>query len=214
MTLKESGTDNYLFHSEGLIDFVVIEEELRQLNDYAFFLTEVSQKKLQNTESELDFSYDEEEMLGKDFIEDEKHILQEQMFEWESNVNFITPSMILVLLYFLTEKSLKNLCYSFSEEDGEYSVPVGKRFKIKNKTNESHIEAYFRYLKEKCNFNFLIDKKIISLLYQCNNIRNNFAHGDWENVKDKITKIDLASAFKAISLLFKSIEQGMPKKNG
>tara|TARA_Y100001970_G_scaffold203543_1_gene247758 strand:- start:200 stop:433 length:234 start_codon:yes stop_codon:yes gene_type:complete len=68
MTLKESGTDNYLFHSEGLIDFVVIEEELRQLNDYAFFLTEVSQKKLQNTESELDFAYDDEEMLGKDFI--------------------------------------------------------------------------------------------------------------------------------------------------
>tara|TARA_B100000029_G_C17172716_1_gene813913 strand:- start:37 stop:726 length:690 start_codon:yes stop_codon:yes gene_type:complete len=229
MNLKISGLDDYLFHSEGLIDFVVIETELQQLNDYAVLVTESVHKQLNDKKKLLkeykagekkaivsendNLETEDRWMVGQDFTDDHKTILDEEILDWKTNVGFITPSMILVLLYFLTEKSLKNLCYSFSEGEGEYVVPAGKRFKIKNNKNESLIEANIRYLKEKCNFNFQIDEKIISLLYQCNKIRNNFAHGDWINVEEDIVKIDLASAFKAISSLFRSIEQGAPSKN-
>ena len=227
MTLKHSGLDDYLFHSDGLIDFVVIETQLQQLNDYAVLVTESVHKQLDDKKkllneyktggkkvivSEKDHLEEEDRWLvGEDLTEDHKEILDEEILDWKTNVGFVTPSMILVLLFFLTEKSLKNLCYSFSEGEGEYAVPAGKRFKIKNNNNESQIEANLRYLNEKCNFDFQIDEKIISLLYHCNKIRNNFAHGDWINVEEDITKIDLASAFKAISDLFKSIEQGSPK---
>ena len=40
-------------------------------------------------------------------------------------------------LYFLTEKSLKNLCYSFTEGTKHWQVPEGERFKVSQKKNES-----------------------------------------------------------------------------
>lgn len=131
---------------------------------------------------------------------------------WEENVGFVTPTLLLVALYILGEKSLKNLCYSFTEGTSFYEIPKGERFKVRPKADESNIDAQLRYLVEECGFTFQLDDHERDLLDTCRKLRNDFAHGDWANVRSALDKVSFKNALNLMSAMFTKIETGMPKK--
>ena len=44
-------------------------------------------------------------------------------------------------------------------------------------------------------------------------LRNDFAHGDWPNVKLAVGKLPFVDALSLISSIFTKIENGMPKRD-
>ena len=191
----------YFQSRTGLIDFVAIEEELDQLEDYSTQLLNFSKQRLKFLNlkySKKNYDYAEEQDIDTD-----------EILKWTESTNFIGPSIFLLSLYFFTEKSLKNLCYSFTEGTKHWQVPMGERFKVSQKKNESIVEASIRYLKETKKFNFELNSKTLSLFEEIRILRNNFAHGDWENVQKNLSSIEINDAFKIVADIFVQIEDGM-----
>ena len=115
----------YFQSRTGLIDFVAIEEELDQLEDYSTQLLNFSKQRLKFLNlkySKKNYDYAEEQDIDTD-----------EILKWTESTNFIGPSIFLLSLYFFTEKSLKNLCYSFTEGTKHWQVPMGERFKVSQK---------------------------------------------------------------------------------
>ena len=191
----------YFQSRTGLIDFVAIEEELDQLEDYSTQLLNFSKQRLKFLNlkySKKNYDYAEEQDIDTD-----------EILKWTESTNFIGPSIFLLSLYFFTEKSLKNLCYSFTDGTKHWQVPMGERFKVSQKKNESIVEASIRYLKETGKFNFDLNPETLSLFEEIRVLRNNFAHGDWENVHKNLSLIKIDDAFKIVAEIFIQIEEGM-----
>jgi len=205
--LEATDIEDSLFEtSTGLIDFVVIKTELRQISQYGFdliafssakldALKEVLRSRLKSVEEEIELPTWEEEV---------------ELPNWEDNVEFVTPTLLLVALYIFCEKSLKNLCYSFTDRSSSYEIPKGARFKVRLRKGESNIDAQIRYLINKCRFNFALDDHEKRLLDQCRQLRNDFAHGDWSNVRSALKTVSFQDALGSISSIFAKIEDGMP----
>lgn len=189
--------DGLFYTSTGLIDFVIIEKELQQFATYADAISVFSLQKLNELK--------EEHPDHEDNLE-----VGEWVLEWNDNVGFVTPATLLMASYVLFEKSLKCLCYSFSDGKGDYKIPVGKKFKVKLRQNESIIDAQLRYLQETCKFRFVLNDDENRMIFASGSIRNNYAHGDWEIVKAQLQKIDLTEVLRVMSNIFRKIEGGMP----
>jgi len=111
-----------------------------------------------------------------------------------------------------SEKSLKNLCYSFTEGTPSYEIAEGERFKVRTKIDESNIDAQLRYLIEECGFSFQLNNQEINLLDMCRKLRNDFAHGDWQNVRSALDEVSFNGALILMSAIFTKIENGIPNK--
>ena len=183
----------------GLIDFVAIEEDLFQLHQYVKKMLKFTSIEYSKAEAQYKESKTAEEL---DYFGDEK-------YRWENNTHFLCPAMSLVSLYMLVEKSLKNLCYSFSENSTSWYVEKGVRFKVPKSNKESNIDASLKYLLNTKKFKFTIPQDLEDILERIRVLRNDFAHGDWENVEKTIKRIDVDKCFEAVSDLFFSIEDGM-----
>ena len=206
--------------STGLVNFVIIEESLAQLYEYCgetLYFTKNKLIEYNNTRNNFSIGNEKIKFISKD----EEDIFHSSLYldgleivaipQWQENYEFVAPSMFLVMIWMFLEKSLKDLAYSFSEGSRGVEIPAGERFKIKLKENESVVDASFRYLKEINRFDFELDNDIYTLLETCRAIRNDFAHGDWANVRKSIKTINLDDAFKTLSSIFYEIECGAPK---
>ena len=185
----------------GLIDFVAIEEEFIQLQEYVdeiLNFTEQKYKIIQNENNSRNFR------SAEDF-----DVYYDEERKWEENVFFIGPSMSLVSLYLFVEKSLKNLCYSFTENSTSWYVEKGVRFKVPKKHDESIIEASLKYLLNTEKFKFKISDDVLKILEKVRVLRNDFSHGDWENVRIIISEINIIGTFSLVGKLFEQIENGM-----
>ena len=225
INLKESSFANYLFTPKSNEKvFSDIETTFYQLNDYCFFLLEKTKSEFQN--NEYDYSPEgqakaEDEVFenindGKipafeDLAEEMDEDINPSTYQfgpediidfWKENYYFLTPANILVLLYFNTEKSLKNLCIEFDTEKNNVV-----KLRLKPSHNTSKIEGAFKYLNDKCNIQYTPSDEVKLHLKEINKIRNNFAHGDWDLLKEKILKIDLVKSFKIASSIFEDIEK-------
>ena len=225
INLKESSFANYLFTSKsnGSV-FSDIETTFYQLNDYCFFLLEKTKSEFKK--NQYDYSPEgqakaEDEVFEN--IKDEKistyEDLAKEMDEdinpstyqfgpediidfWRENYYFLTPANILVLLYFNTEKSLKNLCIELNTEKNNVV-----KLRLKPSHNTSKIEEAFKHLNDKCNIQYTPSDNVKLHLKEINKIRNNFAHGDWDLLKERLSKIDLIKSFKIASSIFEDIEK-------
>ena len=128
---------------------------------------------------------------------------------------FIAPSITLVMLYLFVEKSLEDLCYSFTPglEVHFLQVPGGEKFKINPRQSESAVGAFSRYLQEDCKFSLQVDEKLDVLMNDVRKLRNDFLHGDWENVRTSINSISIVEVAKIVSELFGTIEDASPISN-
>ena len=218
--LKESEFADYLFTSKSSNSaFEEVENTFYQLNDYCVHLLQSLQEKFKDIES----TYSEEaqtkawsEMGDADYIGSFEEFAEElgekinistykfgpndTIDFWSENVNFIAPTNILVLLYFYTEGCLKNLCKKLNVNKKDNVVRLRPTY------NKSKIEAAFEYLKNNCNISYYPSEDVKVHLKEVNKIRNNFAHGDWDLLKDRMKKINLRNSFKIASSIFADIE--------
>ncbi len=217
--LEISDRADYLFKSKKKENaFIDIELSFFELNDYCFHLIQSTNKKYKDIDKI--YSPEGQAKLEEEFLNDPNFSFEDineddensnptsQWFGpedivsiWKDNLYFITPATVLILLYFYTEKHLKELCKIYDKEfDGK------KKFRLQSSFKESKIEGSFKYLRDKCNISFFPDDKIKNTLKHINTIRNNFAHGDWDEIKNNIEKISVKECFKISSSIFSKIE--------
>lgn len=217
--LKESEFADYLFTSKSHnIAFEEVEVTFYQLNDYCAYLLQSQQEKFKDIESiyikegqakaESEMADADEIKSFEDYAEEQGEKINASTYKfgpedtidfWSENLNFTTPANILVLLYFYTEGCLKNLC-------NKLNVNKDNVVRLISSYNKSKIEVAFDYLEKNCNISYYPSEDIKLHLKEVNKIRNNFAHGDWDLLKDRMKKINLRNSFKIASSIFADIE--------
>jgi hypothetical protein len=195
---------NYLFETHsGRIEFIIIDTEMSQLNDYCVLCLNETAKKLQDLKEDAKeykkgtksvVVEPEQWDVTQDFVMGLEEI---DIPAWEDNYLFVSKAMCMILLSTYTEKSLKSLCMAFSENE----------YLPKQKGGESKISAYVNYLKTICKFDLIEPIEFLELREECRKIRNNFAHGDWDDIRDELIKISLHQSFLAVSTLFQVLEE-------
>lgn len=203
--IQASIPEDYLFRVERFSkEFWTIATEMAQLNDYCvLFLQETFSKlnelkwKLKELEAGEKRVVVDEGPLAGDYTGETIMVLDEEIPIWEDTYSFIARATCLLLLSAFTEKSLKTLC------DG--LAPVGESGPRRN-PGESKVAMYLRFLQEKCSIDFDEPKESIDLRGECRQLRNAFAHGDWDEVRAKVGRIHLRNAFGAVADLLYRIE--------
>jgi hypothetical protein len=168
----------YLFQSaSGLIEFVVIESEMEELNDYCAasiqaIETILAQHDKERTSIVNDGVRIEHEDYG-DITDDVLQGIEEFTIpKWQEIRSFITHAICLLLLHTLLEKNLKCMVMAY-----------GKSTDGRLKTNGmSKVDAYLNHLRDERGIEFEEAHKSSELRTKVRSIRNAFAHGDWEEV--------------------------------
>jgi hypothetical protein len=210
----------YLFSSSSsIVEFVVPEEEMRQLNDFCAMCQEQVEGRLLEFNSQLGrYQSREDRLIVEPFNETSEHhvdpvaaawagtdvtddaIMALTEFDiptWEHTHSVIMPAMCLLLLASFEEKTLKWLCLRLS--------PYEKTDRINNIRNNK-INEYMKFLAEECALSFTEPPEATIVRKQFRQVRNAFAHGDWEDIEPVLTELSLPDAFWAVSELFRVIE--------
>ena len=134
---------------------------------------------------------------------------EEEINSSEQIYNFLAPAMSMVSLYIFIEKALKDLCWWYREmnrKNGDFprsmEIPAGERFKVKKSRDESQIDAHLKFLTSELEIEFHLEEDIANAIELSRNIRNNFAHGDWENVRANLDKLSFQRSLELTALLF------------
>jgi hypothetical protein len=132
--------------------------------------------------------------------------------------DFLAPAMSLVALYIFVEKGLKDLCWWYEELKSletslpaSLEIPAGAKYKVKKRRGESQIDGNLRYLVDELGINFKLRTEIAELLELSRQVRNNFAHGDWANVRRDLNKVDAPKSFELTALLFMDLSEACGK---
>lgn len=199
--------DDYLFRTDTFDEcFWKIAMEMEQLNDYCVLLLQETSSKLASLMSELraleagekSVVVDERPWTG-DFTGETIYVLSEKVDIWRDTYGFIARATCLLLLSAFTERSLKMLCDRFA--------PDRKR-RPRRRPGESKVAMYLRFLQETCGVRFSEPRASHSLRNECRHLRNAFAHGDWDELKDRVGCVHLRDAFGAVACLLSGIESG------
>jgi hypothetical protein len=209
--LSVSGTneaDDYLFHTtSAVVEFVVIEEEIAQLNDFCVAFTESVERKM----SELsDLARDAargklETREGDPFSvtpEDVAFGAEWQLDSWRDTYEFIAPATCLLLLSCFTEKSLRWLCDQ-----------IGDCREVKTRGAQSKIAAYLIFLRENCKLDFEEPTETSVIREQCRELRNYFAHGEWDACRRVVRDVSVPAAFSSVTRLFEVIESAYNERS-
>jgi hypothetical protein len=215
-TLTEDGiksigngdTNYYIYKSKsGDVGFIQIEEEISQLNNYCWLITNGVDEKLNSLKNNLnDAQLNPNKIIGNgnfggvansDIVDGLEQFVLPQ---WEDTKKFVLPATCIVLTYIFVEKSLKHLCNYFSEENSLTN-------KIKQGAGQSKVEASIEFIKNNFFPNLTIDNEIWDLLKKAQTVRNSYAHGDWDDIRQEIQSIDIVSIFDISSKLFYEIEK-------
>lgn len=194
---------SYVFQSQfGLVDFIIIQEEMEQLHEYCFLCLESTTSKLNGLVRNLeDYSTGakvaEDPEMGDITLLVVDGLREFEIPRWSETQAFLVNAMCLLLLSSLAERSLKSLCISLS--------PAGINFKHPNKSM-SKTAAYIFYLQHSCGLAFEEPADAASVRENCRVMRNDFAHGDWDAVRTNINAQPLRKAFEAYAILFEKIE--------
>ena len=137
----------------------------------------------------------------------------EHQTEWElvperieQRYLFLPPTMVVVSVYIFLEKALKDLCYCMSQQGltSPYmlvGVPAGEKFKVKKARNESQIDATLRFLNDRLTVKVILPPTVADGLENARVLRNAYAHGDWEEVRDSLHRIPPTLAFDLAELI-------------
>jgi hypothetical protein len=194
----------YLFSSaHGRVEFVIIEEEMSQLNDFCVLLLDSPRERLSYEAQSLErFTSGKEQVIDPelgDVTEDVIMGLEDIVIPtWRDTVDFVSRATTLILLHVFTEKSLKHLCLSFTP-DNPAKPP-------RQSARQSKIDTYLNFLSQNCGFIFEEPSTGRELRTAIARIRNAFAHGDWEAVRRDIRQLSITDAFRTATELFQKLE--------
>lgn len=204
--IGEAPVRDYLFlTATGRIEFVIFEQEMAQLNDFCVVCLSGTAQKLPELRQELGDLNEGKLRIrnvdGEDVTQDvtTDMVMMLEQFEiplWEDTQDFMVRAMCLILLSAFTEKGLKSLCVAFAPEGVRQpeKFPQGK------------VATYLQFLSNECAINFDEPPEAASLRRRCQEIRNDFAHGDWDDVRDQVSGVSLRESFAAIASLMYEIE--------
>lgn len=198
----------YFSHSD-LSQFVIIEEEMKDLNDYCVLCLSSVKDKRKKLDQELrDFKAGKSNVIVpeefREFYDPQDVVMGLEKFEipkWDYIQRSMSKSMCVILVFSFLEKSLKSLCVAY--KDNQVELRISKIEKI---------GAYIKYLKDECNINFAIEVESLDLINRYKKIRNAFAHGDWDYVDKYTYDFSLSELFATISEIFSSIEKACEGK--
>ena len=206
----ECDEPNYLYVANECSQpiFHRIQEEMSQLNDFCLLSLESTYEhvqKLKSYSSKLrsgeDIAFDE--AMG-DISDDVAWGIEEfQLPIWMDTQQFISRAMCLVLLSALLEKSLKDLVKFFSHN---------QTVKFKKTKGTGEVESLLIHLNDEFGINFNEPEQSIEARELCRKIRNDFAHGHWDKVKESIRNYRLVSAFAAVAALLTAIDKATEMK--
>ncbi len=206
---ESEGFEPYLFKSStGSVDFVEIEEEMEELNDFCVVSHKAVESALKKTRFQVERYEAGRDVLIVPDIGDvtDDAIMGLEDFEipkWEHISFFLSHATSLVLLHIFAEKSLKSLCIALA--------PEGSR-KAKREKDLSKIDSFLEYLRNTCKLTFDEPSGASKLRNGIRNIRNQFAHGDWVEVEKSTHMFGLRKSFATTTNLFEAIELATRKE--
>ena len=199
----------YLFFSlSSICEFIVIEEEMQQLNDLCYTIENSVVAKLK------ELNRDKERLEKKEVkVEDPDYgdmtneclasLVSFDIPKWEDTYFFLTKANIILLQVCFLERSLTWLCERLSEN------PVNKK---KLTSPNGKIFAYLEFL-ESLGYSIPKPEGFEDQLKNVRRIRNKYAHGDWDEVRKEIREFSLKGFFHVITELFEAIESAVyPEK--
>lgn len=169
--------------------FLSISRKLAQLTDYCHNQVIASKNKLdelRRENTELIISCDNPFTLES---------ASEEIDNWAMIVNLYSQSVPVVLLMSFLEWSLKLILK-------EYTGDVPR--KPKN-TKLSDVEFYIQQISKNQKHTFNIESTIMEKISVFRDIRNHFAHGEWDKVENLLAKTGLRDGFCIVSKLLEII---------
>jgi len=188
--------------------FVKFEEELRNINDYCYFVTKQITDKIKELVEKSDCRF-EFVQKKRDIEEIDEWDLEEAtdpafsntgVLRWESILNNINkPSMLLILLSYL-ESSLDEIVNWFYEKQ---KIPIGKK-----ERKISKIEFYIIKIGECCHCNLVEELSVeIRYLKKVKEIRNKIVHKEWDQIEKFDDRFYLSDVINMLSVFFRKIER-------
>jgi len=193
----------YLFRSRvGRVEFISLEEEMTQLNDFCVILLDETERRLNKHRKDLaDLASGRtiaEHPESGDISDDVIQGLADHLIPtWEDTRSFVARATVLILLSVFTEKALRSLCESLKPP--ESGVP--RQVKGLGK-----IDSYLSFLRTVCHLDFDEPERISDLRKTTTRIRNAFAHGEWDETRNEIREVSISAAFMTITELLERVE--------
>jgi hypothetical protein len=194
---------DYLFEVDRFSDvFWTIAGEMAQLNNYCALCTVETARYLSGLGKELKSLRSGKERCvtpDGDYSYERIESLEEGVETWQSTYSFITKATCLLMLSAFLEKSLWAICKGIA--------PHGRAFSRSGKRGgESEVGHYLRFLHDECGLAFTEPPESIAARESCRHIRNDFAHGDWDKVRERVATVQPREAFRAVAVLLKNVE--------
>jgi len=196
----------YLFRSAStVVEFVVIEEGMAQLNEYCYMCAKAAVHKLSKLERTVD---DIAQAAVKDpasVDEIQQLAMEDELLQWSHTEQVIVAGMSLILLAAFVEKNLKWLLE-------RYAPPAGS--KPRSFPGQPKITGYVEFLRQGCQLEFTTPPEAIAAMDLARRLRNEFAHGDWEQFEESLRGVELSRLFDAVTRLFQEIEAAYMRVHG
>ncbi len=191
----------YLFLSKnGEEPFIFIQKSLHELNDFCVTLFESIKIK---SADQPTFS---ESIESVDDTEEYFDVLANFQFGYSADDlgRMYCPASALVMLYANLIRSLHVIAKYYGEK--EY-----KEFKVRSRDNRGpEITQLITLLEKICGekLDVFVQPRIRILLDEnMRTLRNDFLHGKWEHVEQRVLGINIKSCFEIVSLIMDSLEQ-------
>jgi hypothetical protein len=191
---------NYSLWDAESFPFVMLDDELKSLNDYCYIIKNSIQSEFEKATDDVDAH----KCVPKDFNHEYRNFtshevlmgLEQEMYKWQW-LKDITAAHLIILLYAYLEKTFKYICRLFFEEGIIKTKRKSKDGKLSNYISiiaDVDIENRIQNVQDKLN-----------LINEAGKIRNNFAHDNLEGV-DSDEEADYIYDNRAFAPPFKLIE--------
>lgn len=200
--------EDYLYRSDMGRACIETSMAMVQLNDFCVLCLQQAATYLEGLRSDLDnlkggkqrnlvAAEDSPWGIAEDFTGETIDMVQDAVWTWEDTNLFLVRAMVLIMLSAFLEKSLKSICLE---------IALAAEPQPKAKPGEGKTEGYLRYLRENCHLDFVEPAASIEQRERCRKLRNDFAHGDWEAVKQQVGNVRLRDVFGAVSGLLRVLQ--------
>lgn len=184
--------DCYLFQSKGTVEFVLIQEEMEQLNDVLYAAQNAIRKEILSLKNVLTLKENPYPRDDFEFESMKAGIEDYELPQWQNSLAFLMPALGIVSVHMFLEKSLKSLCAAFVSP-----VPQPRPGQAKSACYIEHLER---------GFSFQAPPDAKAYIDRSRRIRNDLAHGDWEKVETALDWLNLPGLLRSVTEIVAAAE--------